>query len=389
MRLDMNSRSLNKDSIKRYFDILVPVTSCNLRCDYCYISHHNHESAEIKPLKYSNSHIRKTLSRERLGGTCLLSLCGAGETLLPHYVVDLTRELLEEGHYVMLVTNGLSTKRFKELVEQIPSELQKHLMLKISFHFMELKLKGLFEKFFANIRLIENSDISFTVELTPSDDEIPYIDEIKELCMKNLGALCHITVARDNTRTEIPILSALSRDEYIKVWGQFDSPLFDFKMQIFGEPRDEACYNGLWGGYINLETGSISQCYGLSPARIFDNLSAPIDFCPVVKCKKAHCYNGHSWLTLGMIPELATPTYLEMRDRITSDGRHWVGEEMRRFLSHKLSENNETLLPKAIKRALRKNRIHQLAHFARQLIDLILNGKWRVLRSKFQNFVKK
>ena len=90
-----------------------------------------------------------------------------------------------------------------------------------------------------------------------------------------------------------------------------------------------------------------------------------------------------------MIPELETPTYLEMRDRVTSDGRHWVGEEMRRFLSHKLSENNETLLPMAIKRALRKNRIHQSAHYVRHLIDLILNRKWSVLRSKFQNYVKK
>ncbi|MDE6230321.1 MAG: radical SAM protein [Muribaculaceae bacterium] len=385
----MNSRSLNKDSIKRYFDIQVPVTACNLRCDYCYISHHHHESAEIKPLKYSNSHIRKALSRERLGGTCLLNLCGSGETLLPLYVVDLTRELLEEGHYVMLVTNGLSTKRFKELVKQIPADLQKHLMLKISFHFMELKSKELFEKFFANIRLIEDSDISFTVELTPSDDEIPYIDEIKELCLKNLGALCHITVARDNTKPEIPILSALSRDEYISVWGQFDSPLFDFKMQIFGEPRKEECYNGLWGGYINLETGSISQCYGLRPARIFDNLSAPIDFCPVVKCKKAQCYNGHSWLTFGMIPELATPTHLEMRDRITLDGRHWVGEEMRRFLSHKLSENNEMLSSKGKWTALMRNRSNQAVYTVRRLVDYIVNGEWSVLRSKFQNFVKK
>ena len=379
---------MNKDRLKKYFDIDVPVTTCNLQCNYCYITHRNHASAEVKPLDYTLPHIRKALSRERLGGTCLLNLCGRGETLLAPYIVNLTRELLEEGHYVMLVTNGLPTKRIKELTEEIPVELQKQLIIKISFHFMELKSKGLLDKYFDNIRLIEGSNISFTVELTPSDDAIPYIDEIKKVCLKNLGALCHITVARDRTKPGIPILSSLSREDYIKVWGQFDSPLFDFKMRIFGESRKEFCYNGLWGGHINMENGSLSQCYRLRPTRIFDNLSAPIDFWPVGKCEMAHCYNGHSWLTLGMIPELITPTYLEMRDRVTIDGRHWVGEEMRQFMSQKLSDNNEMLTSKDKQLAMYKNKTQKLVYSVRSLIYHVINGKWSVLRTKFQSFVR-
>ena len=379
---------MNKHRLKRFYDIDVPVTICNLQCNYCYITHRNQASAEVKPLDYTLTHIRKALSRERLGGTCLLNLCGRGETLLAPYIVNLTRELLEEGHYVMLVTNGLPTKRIKELTEEIPVELQKHLIIKISFHFMELKSKGLLDKYFDNIRLIERSNISFTVELTPSDDAIPYIDEIKEVCLKNIGALCHITVARDRTKPGIPILSSLSREDYIKVWGQFDSPLFDFKMRIFGEPRKEFCYNGLWGGHINMENGSLSQCYRLRPKRIFDNPSAPIDFCPAGKCEMAHCYNGHSWLTLGMIPELITPTYLEMRDRVTVDGRHWVGEEMRQFLSQKLSDNNEMLTSKAKDLAMCKNKAQKLVYSVRSLIYHVINGKWSVLRTKFQSFIR-
>ena len=366
----------------------MPVTKCNLQCNYCYITHRNQASAEVKSLDYTLPHIRKALSRERLGGTCLLNLCGNGETLLAPYIVNLTRELLEEGHYVMLVTNGLPTKRIKELTEEIPVELQKHLILKISFHFMELKSKGLLDKYFDNIRLIERSNISFSVELTPSDDAIPYIEEIKEVCLKNLGALCHITVARDRTKPGIPILSSLSREDYIKVWGQFDSPLFDFKMRIFGEPRKEFCYNGLWGGHINLENGSLSQCYRLRPKRIFDNPSAPIDFCPAGKCEMAHCYNGHAWLTLGMIPELITPSYLEMRDRVTVDGRHWVGEEMRQFLSQKLSDNNEILTSKAKHLAMCKNKARKSVYSVRSLIYHVINRKWSVLRTKFQSFIR-
>lgn len=253
---------------------------------------------------------------------------------------------------------------------------------------MELKSKGLLDKYFDNIRLIERSNISFSVELTPSDDAIPYIEEIKNLCLKNLGALCHITVARDRTKPGIPILSSLSREDYIKVWGQFDSPLFDFKMRIFGEPRKEFCYNGLWGGHINMENGSLSQCYRLRPKRIFDNPSAPIDFCPAGKCEMAHCYNGHSWLTLGMIPELITPTYLEMRDRVTVDGRHWVGEEMRQFLSQKLSDNNEMLTSKAKDLAMCKNKAQKLIYSVRSLIYHVINGKWSILRIKFQSFIR-
>ncbi len=346
---------------------MVPVTTCNLECNYCYIAHQHLTSAEIKPLDYPLSHIRKALSRDRLGGTCLLSLCGAGETLLAPYIVALTRELLEEGHYVMIVTNGLPTKRIQELTDEIPAELQKHLILKISFHYMELKSRGLLDKYFDNVRRVQHSEISFTVELTPSDDEIPYIDEIKDVCLENLGALCHITVARDDSKPGIPILTALSREEYIKVWGQFDSPLFDFKMQIFGKPRKEFCYNGLWGGHINLKTGTFAQCYHSRPTRIFDDPSAPIHFRPIGKCDMAHCYNGHSWLTLGMIPDLITPTYLEMRDRVTADGRHWVGEEMRNFLNQKLAANNERLTMAKIQTSTLIKSLRKVLHLFRCL----------------------
>lgn len=384
MKQAMDSHSLNKHRLKRYFDVYVPVYRCNLQCSYCYISQLHPDSLEIKPLGFSIQHIRKSLSRDRLGGTCLLSLCGGGETLMAPYIVDLTRELLEEGHYVMLVTNGLPTKRIRELTENIPAELQKHLILKISFHFMELKSNGLLEKYFGNIRLVERSNISFTVELTPSDDQIPYIEEIKQVCINNLGTLCHITVAREESKSGIPILSALPREEYIKVWGQFDSPLFDFKMKIFGEPRKEFCYNGLYGGTINLANGTFSQCYGSRPVEIFDNPAMPIYFCPIGKCEKAHCYNGHSWLSLGMIPDLVTPSYLEMRDRVTADGRHWVGEEMRRFLSQKLSENNDLLSPQAKQQALRQNRLENLIYSFRRLIG----KKWSVLTKKLRNCVR-
>ena len=84
-----------------------------------------------------------------------------------------------------------------------------------------------------------------------------------------------------------------------------------------------------------------------------------------------------------MIPELVTPTYLEMRDRITADGRHWVGEEMRQFLSQKLSDNNEHLSAEGKRRAMRKNRIKELTYPFRRLTYLIVNGQWSALKKNY------
>ena len=60
---------------------------------------------------------------------------------------------------------------------------------------------------------------SFTIEVTPSDELIPYIDEMKEVSLREFGALPHITVARDESKPDYPLLTKLSKDDYIKTWG--------------------------------------------------------------------------------------------------------------------------------------------------------------------------
>lgn len=56
------------------------------------------------------------LTKERLGGVCYFSICGAGETLIPKYITDITFNLLNQGHYVNLTTNGTITNRFDEII---------------------------------------------------------------------------------------------------------------------------------------------------------------------------------------------------------------------------------------------------------------------------------
>ena len=79
---------------------------------------------KTRKIEYTPEYIRKALSIERLGGTCMINLCAGGETLLSKDIVPITKELLEEGHYVMIVTNGSITSRFNEIAEFSPQILE-------------------------------------------------------------------------------------------------------------------------------------------------------------------------------------------------------------------------------------------------------------------------
>ena len=331
------------DKIKRYIDCYVPVTTCTLRCPYCYITRHRLFEGSLPKFEYSPEYVRKALSKERLGGTCLINFCAGGETLLAKEVVNYVRELLEEGHYCSVVTNGTLSNRIAEFAE-LPSYLTKHLFFKFSYHYLELKERNLFDTFFNNIRLVRDAGCSFTLELTPSDEAIPFIAEIKSRALHELGAWNHVTIARDEKDdSELPILSTLSREEYKKTWGVFESKLFDYKYEIFETKRKEFCYAGDWTFSLNLMTGEMSQCYkGYYQQNIFEDISKPIAFRAIgANCKEHHCYNGHAWLALGDIPTLKAPTYAEMRNRVCVDGSEWLSEEMRSFMSSKLYESNK------------------------------------------------
>ena len=349
------------DKIKRYIECHVPVTTCTLRCSYCYITQHRLFEGPLPEFRYTPEHVRKALSKERLGGTCLINLCGAGETLLAKEVVEYARAFLEEGHYVMIVTNGTISKRFDDFAS-FPDHLKKHLFFKFSYHYLEFKKRGLFDVFFNNIRKVRDAGCSFTLELTPSDDAIPYIDEIKQRAIAELGAPNHVTIARDERdKNELPMLTQLSRQDYIDTWKTFDSSLFDYKLTIFGHKRKDFCYAGDWSFCVNLATGKMKQCYrSYYRTDIFKDISKPIPFRAIGNCcKEHHCYNGHSLIVLGDIPSESTPPYAELRNTQCIDGSEWLRPEMKSFMSSKLKESNtEYTLWKKIKTNVRNLTYH-------------------------------
>lgn len=300
--------------------------------------------SKVEPFKYSASHIRKALAASRLGGSCLINLCATGETLLSHEVIDIVRELLEEGHYIMIVTNATLSNRIDELAK-LPPHLLDHLFLKFSYHYAQLKQRGLLEKFFDNIRKMRNAGASFTLEVTPYDELLPLVDELNQRAIDELGALPHYTVARDDSREgRLPLLSKMSREEYRQAWGRFDSPLFDFKFSIFEQPRREFCYAGDWSGVVDLRDGTWRQCYYSAKARvdIFTDTDKPIPFKAIGhNCLSHHCWNGHVWLGLGDIPRLKSPTYAQMRNRICADGSEWLKPSFKLIFSQKFAESHQ------------------------------------------------
>lgn len=330
------------DKIKRFIDCGVPVLTCNLRCPYCYITQERKFQTKLPKFKYSAQTIGKAFDQKRWGGPVHINMCGGGETLLPPEMTSIIHEILKQGHYIAIVTNGTVTKRFEELCA-LPKDEVERLLFKFSFHYLELKRLKMLETFFNNIKMVRKAGASFSLELTPADYYIEHLEEIKQVCMKEVGALCHITVAREETDKDLPILTKLSDEEYRKVWGEFKSPLFEFKMSTFYKKRKEFCYGGEWTSYLNLGTGILKQCYcGRQIQNIFEEPEKPIQWKPIgTNCPEPHCHNSHVWLTLGAIPELSSPSYCEMRDRLASDGTHWLNEKMRNFLSGKLKDSNK------------------------------------------------
>ena len=62
-----------------------------------------------------------------------------------------------------------------------PKELLKHIEFKASFHYLELKKRNLLEIYAKNVQNAWKAGASVNIEITPSDDLIPYIEEVKEL----------------------------------------------------------------------------------------------------------------------------------------------------------------------------------------------------------------
>lgn len=332
-----------KLSIKRFIDCHVPTEVCNFRCPYCYIGQKRSLSGRADKVGRKPEEVRAALSMQRWGGTLFVNFCAGGETLLLEDILPIIRAVLEEGHVVQIVTNGSVSERFDEIAG-IPKELLDRLFVKFSFHYTELKRLNLIEIFFTNVLKVKNAGASISLEITPGDEMVPYIDEMKKVSIEYLGALPHVTVARNENTPGFEKLTNYTDEEYKEIWGQFESPMFDLKLRLLSEKREEFCYGGEWTFFLHLGTGDLKQCYrGAVIDNIYKDINEPIHFQPIGKgCPEKYCYNGHAWLTLGAIPGMDIPVYREIRDRKCQDGTYWLSATVRDAFSQKL-ENEQNM----------------------------------------------
>lgn len=327
------------DKPKRFFECLIPVSVCNLKCHYCYIIQENRRGMKLADLQYSPEHIARALRPERVGGICWISICGAGETLAQPEVIDIARLLLEEGHYVNITTNGTLTNRFDSLIEKCGSNINR-LHLSFSLHYIELKNRNLLDVFFNNIIKMKNAGASILLQINLCDEYLPYIEEIKQISYEKVGAYPQVALTRDESSRPMKIFTSLSDKEYYDIGMGFNSPLFEFTYKNFNKKREEFCYAGDWSGVLNLQTGWLSKCYeNREGQNIFENIDEPIKFEAIGRnCKNLYCVNSSHFMSLGVIPECNTPTYAELRNR---ENAGWYSEEMKQFLSCKLSDSNK------------------------------------------------
>ncbi len=335
--------------VKRFLDCQVPVNLCNFQCDYCTVGQwravEGKGPEKYTLFKYPVEQMAAALRPERMGGICAINLCGNGETLLHPQILDFTKLLLEDGHFVSIVTNGTVTKAIEFLCE-LEEEMRSRIFIKFSFHYTELLRLNMLEAYFNNVRRAHNAGLSLTVELVASDNNVKYIDEIKDVCMKNLGVLCHLTDPRANTTHDIRHLTEMPMEEHLKVWSQFESALFDYRQATWGQNRKENfCYGGVWSFNLGLGNGRLKQCYrnANTVQFIFDNIEEPIHFLPRGHfCSFAHCFNSHVFDCLcGVVPEISSPFYVELRNRVLPDGTEWIKAPYKDIYGHRVCENNE------------------------------------------------
>lgn len=301
----------------KFVECLVPISHCNLRCEYCYVIQGGYRDSARPAFRRTPEEIGRAFNPARWGAERLfVSFCGAGETFLCREMADIVAYTLAQGNFVNVTNNGTITPAIEKLTT-LPDDLASRLVFAFSLHYKELKKRNLLNVFAENVKQVFTSKASFTVQLNLYDGYLDCLDEIKNYCIENFGALPQIALTRDQRRG-MNIHSSADFDTYKKIGSQFDSPMFKFSCENFLVNRQKYfCRAGESSWTLNLATGDLSRCYFEAPSfNIYDDLEQKVPLRAVGRhCGCQYCVNAIHFLALGNIPEIDCPSYAELRDR--------------------------------------------------------------------------
>ena len=180
------------------------------------------------------------------------------------------------------------------------------------------------------------SQSSFTVQLNLYDGYLDCLDEIKNFCTENFGALPQLVLTRDQ-RHEMKILSVFDSKTYKNFGKDFASPLFEFTCENFLVNRAKnSCYAGEKSWQLDLATGALKRCYFERPYfNAYDDINEKILLLPVGRnCRSQYCVNASHFMALGNIPEINCPSYAQLHDRASAG---WYKQLMKDALGGKFT----------------------------------------------------
>lgn len=280
-------------------------TICNLRCKYCYVPALEHENRlEPTEFKYPLEQIAKAISKERIGGTAIITYVGGGETFLTDDSIKLLKLFLEEGHIVNAVSNMTYTPAIEKICA-FPEELRSRLQFSASFHYQELIRKNLMDTYFDNIKKCDEAGIVYYVNLTLGEDCKDNLDEIKQLVKERTGRDPFILYCLDADK-DWKRCDFFTEDFIKKLSEKFNIEHLLIENKVsYEKRRNEFCYMGDWAFMFDLQHGTISPCFDAPVTQnIVQDLTKPIKFEAVGKCCSNFCSMGARFLGLGVIPQI-------------------------------------------------------------------------------------
>lgn len=326
----------NKKDTIMHFSCDLGSCVCNLNCSYCYVDFWDPALKFNSHFYHSVEFMVKALSRKRLGARAFFNIVGQGETLLKKQFVDLAKGLLAEGHFLMVTTNGTVTEKIREILD-FSDEAVERTTFHFSLHYNELKKKGMLDVFFSNYKLIRQRGGNVIVTFPGSDEYLPFIDEIRELCLKNTGVEPVVSVIQKEFEKGLgfPLGSKLSKEVYFDKWRIFGSKSQSLREMTY-EKIHEVCYAGIRSGWINLNTGELRSCSPGEPLdNIYDDITREIKFkdeahmCPYEFCKLNNLF-----LSGRIIGGKKLPTMYEVYCAKDENGQCTFNDEMREALDY-------------------------------------------------------